>query len=68
MTVFRWIVGVLAALFATGALVSLAVYVSAGIDLWADRARNSRRLMSAALLFWFNVEIWRHVVLVFIRG
>ena len=62
MIVFRWIIGVLAALLACGSLLCLIVFISAGIDLWADRARKLRRLTSATLLFWFNIEIWGRVL------
>ena len=67
MTIFRWIIGVLAALMALGGIVSLGVYVAAGIDLWMEGARNFRRWFSSAVLLWFNVEIWRSVVLLIIH-
>ena len=67
MTAFRWIIGVLAAVMAAGSLLSFVVFISSGIDLWVDRARGLRRSTSAALLLWFNVEIWRHVVLTIIH-
>lgn len=67
MTIFRWIIGVVAALFASGALLSFAIFIIAGIDLWGKRARQLRRLASAALMFWFNVEIWRRVALIIIH-
>ena len=62
MTVFRWIMGVLAGGLVSVALLCLMVYVSAGIDLWADRARKFGRLAWAVVLFWFNIEIWGRVV------
>ena len=61
MTIFRWIIGVISAVLCTGALLSFVVYISSGIDLWVDRARKFRRLAWAALLFWFNIEIWGRV-------
>jgi RsiW-degrading membrane proteinase PrsW (M82 family) len=67
MTIFRWIIGVIAALMALGGIVSFGVYVAAGIDLWMERARNFRRWFSSAVLLWFNVEIWRSVVLIIIN-
>jgi hypothetical protein len=67
MTVFRWIMGVLAAVLAAGTVLSFAVFVASGIDLWVARARAMRRWTSAALLLWFNVEIWRSVVLTLIH-
>jgi hypothetical protein len=62
MTIFRWIMGVLTGGMLSLALVCLAVYVSAGIDLWGERARKLGRLAWAASLFWFNIEIWGSVV------
>ena len=67
MTAFRWIIGVLAAALAAGSLLSFVVFITTGIDLWVDRARGLRRSTSAVLLLWFNVEIWRHVVLTIIH-
>jgi hypothetical protein len=67
MVIFRWIIGVIAALMASGSIVSFVIYVSAGIDVWLDRARQFRRWLSTAALLWFNVEIWRSVVLLIIN-
>ena len=67
MTVFRWIIGVIAAVLAAGSLLSFAVFISSGIDVWVDRARSLRRGTSAALLLWFNVEVWGSVVMTIIR-
>jgi hypothetical protein len=67
MTIFRWIIGVVAALFASGALLAFAIFIITGIDLWGKRARQWRRLASATLMFWFNVEIWRRVALIIIH-
>lgn len=67
MTIFRWIIGVIVALLASGAAASFVVYVAAGIDVWIERARHFRRWLSTAVLLWFNVEIWRSVVLVIIN-
>jgi RsiW-degrading membrane proteinase PrsW (M82 family) len=67
MTIFRWIIGVIAALMAVGGIVSFVIYVAAGIDVWIERARHFRRWFSTAALLWFNVEIWRSVVLLIIH-
>ena len=67
MTVFRWIIGVIAAVLATGSLLSFLLFISSGIDVWVDRARSLRRGTSAALLLWFNVEVWGSVVMTIIR-
>jgi len=62
MTIFRWIIGVIAGLLALGSVISFVIFIAADIDLWLKRARKLRRLTSAALLFWFNVEVWGRVV------
>jgi high-affinity Fe2+/Pb2+ permease len=67
MTVFRWIIGVIAALLASGTAIAFLLYIVGGENVWQKRARNLRRLTSAALMFWFNVEIWRHVILIIIH-
>ena len=67
MLIFRWTIGVIAALLALGGIGSFVVYVAAGIDVWLERARHFRRWLSSAALLWFNVEIWRSVVLVIIH-
>ncbi len=67
MVIFRWTIGVIAALMALGSVGSFVIYVSAGIDVWLDRARQFRRWLSTAALLWFNVEIWRSVVLLIIN-
>ncbi len=67
MTVFRWIIGIVAAIFGTGSVIAFMVFITADIDVWLERARAWRRLAGAALLFWFNVEIWRRVGLVIIH-
>jgi hypothetical protein len=67
MHIFRWIIGVLAALMACGGIVSFGVYVAAGIDVWMERAGYFRRWFSTSVLLWFNVEIWRSVVLIIIH-
>ena len=61
MTIFRWIVGVIAALLASGALLSLLLYLTVRIDVWAARARRLRHWTWLVLLFWFNAEIWIRV-------
>ncbi len=62
MNVFRWIVGVLAALTALGSLVSFGVYIGSNNDVWLERARRFRRYLWLAFLFWFNVEVWGKVI------
>ena len=67
MTIFRWIIGVLAALLATGALLSFALFIGFDIELWLRRARTLRRGLYMALLQWFNVEVWGQVLWTLIR-
>ncbi len=62
MTIFRWIVGSLAALFAAGALLTFAVYILANRIVWLARARHWRHLLWLVLLLWFNVEVWGSVM------
>lgn len=61
MTIFRWVVGVLAALLAVGALASLALFLSFDIPIWIERARRLRRWLWLVALLWFNVEVWGRV-------
>ena len=62
MTIFRWIIGVIAALLASGALISFVLFIAFDINVWLDRARTLRRGVYMALLFWFNVEVWGRVI------
>lgn len=62
MTVFRWIIGVIAALMAVGALTSLAINIAADSRLWLERARRFRRWLWLVFLLWFNVEVWGRVI------
>jgi hypothetical protein len=67
MTVFRWTVGIVAALLGSASAVAFVIYIAADIDIWLDRARAWRRLAWAAVLLWFNVEIWRTVGLIILH-
>ena len=62
MTIFRWIIGVISALMASGALLSFVLFMAFDIPVWLERARVFRRLMVMALLLWFNTEVWGRVV------
>lgn len=44
MTVFRWIIGIVAAIFGTGSVIAFVVFITADIDVWLERARAWRRL------------------------
>ena len=61
MTIFRWTMGVIAALLASGALLCLLVYAIFNIDLWIKRARRLRHWTWLVLLSWFIAEIWIRV-------
>ena len=67
MTVLRWIMGVLVLVLGSTSIASFGIFIGTGIDLWMKRARLFRRWASAAALLWFNIEIWRHVVLIIIN-
>jgi len=67
VTVFRWIIGVIAALMAVGALTSLAINLASDSRLWLERARRFRRWLWLACLLWFNVEVWGRVIWTIIR-
>lgn len=67
MTVFRWIIGVIGGVLATGSLLAFVIFIASDIDVWLKRARAWRRLAWATALFWFNIEIWGRVVRVLIN-
>jgi hypothetical protein len=62
MTIFRWIIGVLLALFTAGSVLSFVLFLAFDIDIWIQRARSLRRGAYLVALFWFNIEIWGRVV------
>lgn len=62
MHIFRWIIGVLSALLVSGSVLSLVVFLLFDAGIWLERARSLRRGAFAALLLWFNVEIWGRVI------
>ena len=62
MTIFRWIIGVISAFMAGGALLSFVLFMAFDIPVWLERARVFRRLMVTALLLWFNIEVWGRVI------
>ncbi len=62
MTVFRWIIGVLALGLVSISVLSFVIFMVRDEERWIELARQFRRLSTVALLFWFNVEIWGRVV------
>jgi hypothetical protein len=62
VTVLRWIVGVIAALLAFGALAGLAISVAFDNPVWRDRTRRLRAWLWVLALAWFNAEVWGRVV------
>lgn len=67
MVVFAWVMGSIVALMGGISLLSFAIFIGTGIDLWLKRARLFRRYAFAAMLFWFNVWIWGTVVKILIN-
>ncbi len=67
MIVFRWIVGVLGALFAVGAVFSFALHIAFDSRIWLERARSNRHWLWLVALFWFNVEVWGRVILTIVH-
>ena len=67
MTIFRWIIGVTAALMAAGSVLSFVLFMAFDIKVWLDRARTFRRGTYLACLLWFNVEVWGRVILTIIH-
>ena len=62
MTIFRWIMGVLFAITAGGAVLCFVLFMMVDNEVWIERARSLRRGAYMAALFWFNVEVWGRVV------
>ena len=62
MTIFRWIIGIFTLLFAAGGLLAFVIFVLSGTEEWLDLARRFRRWVFAAVLFWFNIEIWGSIL------
>jgi hypothetical protein len=67
MTIFRWIIGVIAGLLAAGSVISFIIFISADMDEWLKRARAMRRVAWAMALFWFNVEVWGRVIVTIVN-
>ncbi len=67
MTVFRWIIGVIALLMAIGAVLSLAINIANESRVWLERARRFRRWTWLSALLWFNVEVWGRVLVTIIH-
>jgi len=67
MIIFRWIIGVIAALLAVGSALSFVLFMAFDIKVWLDRARTLRRGTYLACLLWFNVEVWGRVILTIIH-
>ena len=67
MTIFRWIIGVIAAVMAVGSLLSFVLVLVFDINVWLDRTRTFRRGLYLSSLLWFNVEVWGRVILTIIH-
>jgi transposase len=62
MKIFRWIMGVLSVLLASGAAISFVIFILRDQEQWIALARRFRRWTTTALLFWFNIEVWGRVI------
>jgi len=62
MTIFRWIMGVLLAIFASGWAFTFALYVLRDDDRLRELGQRLRHWTTVVALFWFNLEIWGRVV------
>jgi hypothetical protein len=62
MTVFRWIMGVLLGLFASGWAFTFLLYVLRDDDRLRELGTRLRRWTITIGLAWFNIEIWGRVI------
>ncbi len=62
MTIFRWIMGIIAGIALSGWLVVLLLYVVNGDERFKDLGIRLRQLVITIGLFWFNLEIWGRVI------
>ena len=62
MTIFRWVIGGIAALLAAGAALSFVLFIAFDIEAWLKRARALRHGVYSVCLLWFNVEVWGRVL------
>jgi hypothetical protein len=67
MSIFRTIMLLLAGGLGLVAAVFFTLYVIRGDDVWMPRAKQYGRWAWAAVLFWFNVEIWGRVIWILIN-
>ena len=67
MTPFLWLALVLFVLCAVPAVVSFALYLSSGIDLWQHRAVRFYRWAVLVVLVTFNFTIFKHIVLTIVH-
>ena len=67
MTIFRWFIGVVTGLMASGALASFVLFILTDISVWIERARRFRRWTWLGMLLWFNVEVWGRVIVTLVN-
>jgi hypothetical protein len=67
MTAFRWVIGVFAALLATGAVFSFVLYIAFDARVWRERAARFGAWLRLVALLWFNIEVWGRVVWTLVR-
>ena len=61
MTIFRWVLGAIAALLFTGSVFAFVIFITMDIPVWIERARSLKHGAYLACLLWFNVEVWGRV-------
>lgn len=66
MGIFRTIMLLLAGGLGAATALFFVLYVLRGDDEWSERARKFGRWCWAAVLFWFNVEVWGRVIWILI--
>jgi hypothetical protein len=62
MVIFRWVMGIVGALFASGWLFTVMLYVLRDDDRLRELGARLRQYTIILALFWFNIEIWGRVV------
>ena len=67
MVIFRWILGILTLLLGGGMALTFVIYIVSGTNDWLTIVRRLRHWTYLVLLFWFNFEVWRRVLLVIIH-
>ena len=67
MVIFRWVMGILTLLLGGGMVLTFVIYIVSGANEWLTMVRRFRHWCYLVLLFWFNFEVWRRVLLIIIH-